>query len=127
MGLLKYVGDKLFSNDKEVALVEDNGGIENGHIVGKGNWTKFPDGTMIQSFYSIKTPKGYLVSIEFPIPFVVSPAVSISIIAQTSNYYRDPVLSVESRTGIAFRKFDRDGNVVTDQYYVTYTAIGRWK
>ena len=50
MNALKYIAGKLFSNDKLVSTIgatAEDGGIESGSN-SKGNWTKFPDGTLMQ-------------------------------------------------------------------------------
>lgn len=71
MGALKYIASKLYSNDKEVALTEDNGGIETGSN-GNGTYTKFPDGTavvnMTVAYANISTADGAL----FKSPTVLS-------------------------------------------------------
>jgi len=48
MGILKFISDKLYANDKEVALVEDVQPLDPNHgITYSSNYTKFPDGTLI--------------------------------------------------------------------------------
>ena len=46
MGILKFIAGKLYSNDKEVLLAEDGGGIKSGSNK-NGKWVKLPDGTLI--------------------------------------------------------------------------------
>lgn len=48
---LKSILGKLFVNDKQIVVLDDtaeNGGIESGSNA-NGNWTKFPDGTLIMT------------------------------------------------------------------------------
>lgn len=51
MGILKYISSVLYSNDNPVVTVgetAENGGIESGSNA-NGDWTKFPDGTIIMN------------------------------------------------------------------------------
>ncbi len=138
MGILKYIADKLYSNDSEVALVEDNGGIESGSDI-NGSWIKFPDGTLIctgkgpeLSYQSTTSHHFGTVSGDsdfrtgmytFPMAFIDYPSVSFT----ANNYY---ALQVYERT-ITFSSVEigmhtKKGEDASKSI-VTIVAIGRWK
>lgn len=134
MGTLKYITDKLFSNNKEVALVEYNGGITSGSD-SNGSWTKFPDGTMIctgdvdeqnadaqlgtSSLYRNSTPK----TTTFAMSFFNVPKVTVSANTPVNSYGWIEAVTSSTDSFVS-------GIISGAQYSDlsgSYIAIGRWK
>jgi len=135
---LKAILGKLFVNDKQIVTLEDtaeNGSIESGSNV-NGNWTKFPDGTLIctvsKSYTGIDITLGAgalpfrSVSIEswtFPAPFIENPKITTGSIDINSRMI--------SCHGVTHTSISTYGINVTSVTNVTVSgelvAIGRWK
>lgn len=127
MGALKYIADKLFSNDKEVALLEDVAGVESGSN-SNGSWTKISDGTIMQwnrILVSTQTGVAVTTTVTFPVKFVGKPSVGTpNLGTSTPQEY-----SCSANVGV--------NNDVMNVYvhttgaggnrYVEWQAIGRWK
>ena len=135
MGMLKYIADKLYSNDKEVALVEDNGGIESGGDASVGRWTKFPDGTLICTklvdfTYTTSTAWDSVfvapneLTHTFPIPFVSPPLVSVMSTPVNKRTWAGLAPGYPSASKVSLIIF---GSAIDATGNVGYTAIGRWK
>ncbi len=124
MGMLKYIADKLYSNDKEVALVEDNGGIESGD-----GWTKFPDGTLLQRGSVFGTGgQGDLVT--YPVAFVGDYSITAMGVDSDSTTMLTVKVKYKVATGCNFYRLA----LVTDStaaiwnpFPCDWQAIGRWK
>ena len=139
MGLLKYVGDKLFSNGKEVALVGD-GDIETGGNEANGYWVKHQDGRLEQ--YGIRymglnhvTTKwgGLFVSarlpaIPYPITFIETPVVSIQLFDRDSTSWLSALTegngSLDKYDGLHATRGTTNAGVEMNAHW---KATGRWK
>jgi len=142
MGILKYIAGKLYSNDKEVALVDDGSGIESSTLP-NGYWTKYPDGTYIVSENIVtgativcSTQAGslfYGVRNNVPInisggQFMDAPTLVVIGIAASGGTI-DGAVTLGLPSGITPTEFSvaatcwATGGTIT----VGYTAIGRWK
>ena len=128
MGMLKYISDKLYSNDKEVALVEDNGGIESGD-----GYIKYSDGTLIKYGTSIEKTtdqaagaifRGVVGHIVFDttVPFIADSIVTMSLNAATDAWAGRGSASPTQISSVVIY-----GTGSAAQGSVRYHAIGRWK
>ena len=132
MGLLKYISNKLYSNGKEV-LTEDS--IESGTYT-YGQWTKFPDGTLIETFMStyeypctndagnswFKTDN---LSIDFHSTFIAPPIVTP--LAQGVDAIIEGVAGTVGTPTTTKTTFYGQARYNTWKLKIGYIAIGRWK
>ena len=133
MGMLKYIVDKLFSNDQEVVVVGE-GGIESGSN-SNGSWTKFPDGTMIQYGFGSAYFSGDFVSqknILFPMPFIdtdyFSSAMTDRIVNETGREVFNYSASRDATVDGCKFSFINDQRIAdTGSESFRWQAIGRWK
>lgn len=132
MGMLKYIADKLYSNDVEVATVESGSNAN-------GTYAKFGDGTLIcNARITTPHPNATLIAgvyrsegiiTPFPYPFVGEVAGSGSIedvSVQDSGWW----CNVDGRSdnaGWRSRIYRNETFTSGNITYMHLTAIGRWK
>ncbi len=122
MGILKYIADKLYSNDKEVALTEDNGGIES-----NTNYIKYPDGTMIQwgRYSGDGTTKPFLLGFVGAHP-VLTASVDIGAFDNVFVASAEVIDLVSFRVWVTYQPNSGGAWSRSGQSY-NWQAIGRWK
>ena len=136
MGILKFISDKLYANNKEVALVENNGGItSHSEAIGNGGkrgWIKYPDGTAMYYYSNFETAPGLQANINYTgLTFLSGPSVLVTTVKgsfATKNYYGQPSLdNASSKTFCRINKMKFDGSDTADGIFINLQAIGRWK
>ena len=142
MNALKYIAGKLFSNDKEVALVEDipiNSGIESGGTV-DGYWVRYPDGTQMCSgneSVNSAVQGGY---ITFPLPkafiankwtITATPTLEVSTSSGSTNFItvkpNTTGTTITVKAKLTQLVVGSTSQIVLTTGTISYIAIGRWK
>ena len=141
MNALQYIAGKLFSNDKLVSTIgatAEDGGIESGSNA-NGNYTKFPDGTMIATYTTTTTyvttngigSGGVLFYTDTPTGldwstqgFIALPAVILTPVSVIKACWLSVSTNPSATLTGKIRVFSYNND---SSCRVQYTMIGRWK
>ncbi len=140
MGSLRYEGNRLHSNEEEVAYTSDEGGTTTGDNE-NGSWTKFGDGTMMcwgQAEGGVVTTNGtlnYQIPVIFPMAFIndniTVTFVPIDILMPGENIANGPqVVQYVNTWDSQTCGLDLWTNALWmegDQQNAHWVAVGRWR
>ncbi|MNE25528.1 hypothetical protein D3C80_1188600 [compost metagenome] len=129
-------GYKVYARNNIVGSASQSGGIPQGAIIERGSnangeYTKFADGTLICTKYGVSTPTipANAIGVQFALPLAAS-FINTTYTVDCTGYpmgswdYYGTQVATSSTTSTA-AAWIRNGTTA-QQFYVYYSAIGRW-